>query len=189
MPEDWLVLEEEKAAKCAVDIMCARSAFVSELLAHLQDVSLEITGAAEKILQEDDPKELFQSQLMQNRDRDRQYNETHFGPQRSDLSAQLLLEDKEIPLKFASSGQHKRALMNILMANVRLVHEKTENAPLVLFDELAAHLDKTVRKNLLDELKKLGAQVWLAGTEKATFDGIDGLCCLTVKNGAVEQVK
>ena len=88
------------------------------------------------------------------------------GPHRTDLAVTHL--DKKQPAAFASTGEQKALLLGIVLAHAELVAERTGRAPLLLLDEVAAHLDPWRRAALFDRLAGRG-QVWMTGTEDALF--------------------
>jgi len=89
------------------------------------------------------------------------------GPHRSDLIVSH--GPKETPAKFCSTGEQKALLVRIVLANARLQTVERGVVPLLLLDELAAHLDEERRAALFDELAALGAQAWMTGTDAAQF--------------------
>lgn len=91
------------------------------------------------------------------------------GPHRADLS--VTHADKSQAAALCSTGEQKALLMGLVLAHADLVAERTGRAPLLLLDEVAAHLDPVRRAALFDRLAGRG-QVWLTGTEPALFDGI-----------------
>jgi DNA replication and repair protein RecF len=74
-----------------------------------------------------------------------------------------------MPAKDASTGEQKALLIGLVLAHAALVAETTGIAPLLLLDEVVAHLDPGRRTALFVELAKLGAQVWLTGADPAAF--------------------
>ena len=75
-------------------------------------------------------------------------------------------------------------LIAIVLADARLRAAERDAAPLLLLDEVAAHLDRDRREALFDEIYGLNAQVWLTGTDVATFDGMrDRAQFLDVQDG------
>lgn len=181
---DWLALEEEKIVTHAMSVMENRLSALEMLNEHLKNVSLQVVGA-EKILQEDDPLTEMLRTYEGNRARDARVGDTSFGPHRSDVEGVLNLEEKTVPLHRASSGQHKRALVEVLMAQARLLTAENGHPPLVLLDEISAHLDKETRDKLLNELAILGAQVWLAGTDENVFKGVAAAHVVKVVAGEI----
>ena len=74
-----------------------------------------------------------------------------------------------MPARDASTGEQKALLIGLVLAHATLVAEMTGIVPLLLLDEVIAHLDPNRRKALFDELAKLGAQVWMTGADPAAF--------------------
>jgi DNA replication and repair protein RecF len=89
------------------------------------------------------------------------------GPHRADLA--VVCAEKGIAAEFASTGEQKALLVAILLAHARLQREIRGEPPLLLFDEVAAHLDEQRRRALFAALLGLEAQVWLSGTDAALF--------------------
>jgi DNA replication and repair protein RecF len=73
-----------------------------------------------------------------------------------------------------STGEQKGLLISILLAVAELIHEARGAAPLLLLDEVAAHLDDERRGALFERLAALGAQVWFTGTDPAQFESLSG---------------
>ena len=79
-----------------------------------------------------------------------------------------------MPARDASTGEQKALLIGLVLAHASLVAEMTGIMPLLLLDEVVAHLDPARRTALFDELSGLGAQVWMTGADPAAFSGIGG---------------
>ena len=77
--------------------------------------------------------------------------------------------------RLCSTGEQKALLLSIQLANARLVKGHSGAAPLLLLDEVAAHLDETRRTALFEEIQVLGAQAWLTGTDAQLFRPLRGL--------------
>ena len=77
-----------------------------------------------------------------------------------------------MPARDASTGEQKALLIGLVLAHANLVAEMTGITPLLLLDEVIAHLDPDRRIALFEELKKLGAQVWMTGADAAAFGEI-----------------
>jgi DNA replication and repair protein RecF len=73
-----------------------------------------------------------------------------------------------------STGEQKTLLLGLVLAHARLISAERGAAPLLLLDEVAAHLDERHRHALYGEIRDLGAQVWLTGTDAGLFDGLEG---------------
>lgn len=92
------------------------------------------------------------------------------GPHRSDLLVRH--RDKDLAAPFCSTGEQKALLLSILLAQARLQTEIRGQPPILLLDEVAAHLDETRRRALWDELEALGLQSWMTGTDHALFEDL-----------------
>jgi DNA replication and repair protein RecF len=117
---------------------------------------------------EEETLENYLKLLAQGRERDRVAGRTLVGPHRSDLD--VVHGPKSLPAKVCSTGEQKALLVGLVIAQARLVKAKTGGlAPLVLLDEIAAHLDPERRLALFSSLASLNAQVWMTGTDLDTF--------------------
>ena len=112
----------------------------------------------------------LQAALAQGRARDAAAGRTLVGPHRVDLAVTHL--DKARAASLASTGEQKALLLGIVLAHAELVAERTGQSPVLLLDEVAAHLDPARRAALFERLSGRG-QVWMTGTEDALFDAID----------------
>ena len=81
---------------------------------------------------------------------------------------------KGIPASEASTGEQKALLIRLVLAHAGLTKEMTGFAPILLLDEIVAHLDPARRAALYDALSNLGAQVWMTGADPAAFGDIVG---------------
>jgi DNA replication and repair protein RecF len=118
------------------------------------------------------------AELRAGRGRDAAAGRTLAGPHRSDLAVTHL--DKGQPAERCSTGEQKALLLGIVLAHADLVAERAGRPPILLLDEVAAHLDPTRRAALFDRLAASGGQVWMTGTECALFDGIGDATWLMV---------
>ncbi len=89
------------------------------------------------------------------------------GPHRGDLGVSHL--ERGLPAALCSTGEQKALLISIVLAHARLLALHRDRAPLLLLDEVVAHLDESRRRALFDEILRLGAQAWLTGTDAASF--------------------
>jgi DNA replication and repair protein RecF len=105
--------------------------------------------------------------LRESRLKDAAAGRTLNGPHLTDL--QVVYAPKNMPARDASTGEQKALLIGLVLAHANLVAEMTGITPLLLLDEVVAHLDPNRRAALFAELGKLGAQVWLTGADPAAF--------------------
>jgi DNA replication and repair protein RecF len=90
------------------------------------------------------------------------------GPHRDDLFG--VFAAKDVPAKDSSTGEQKALLISLFLANGRALREQTGLPPILLLDEVAAHLDAARRAALYDEICALGAQAWMTGTGPELFE-------------------
>jgi len=121
--------------------------------------------------------------LAQGRRRDAAAGRTLVGPHRSDLMVTHL--DKAQPAALCSTGEQKALLLGLVLAHAELVADRVGRAPILLLDEVAAHLDPVRRAALFDRLAATGSQVWITGTERAPFDDIGAASWFAVADGTV----
>ncbi|MEO0823875.1 MAG: DNA replication/repair protein RecF [Pseudomonadota bacterium] len=108
--------------------------------------------------------------LERGRARDATAGRTLEGPHRSDLEA--VYAAKDMPARACSTGEQKALLISLCLANARALSDATGAAPVLLFDEVAAHLDHDRRRALFAEIEALGAQAWMTGTGPELFEGL-----------------
>ena len=109
----------------------------------------------------------YRALLRDMRGRDRGAGRTLEGPHRSDLVVHHA--PKSMPAGKCSTGEQKALLLGIVLAHAHLVAERGQRTPIVLLDEVAAHLDEHRRLALFDILDRLGCQAWVTGTDDAVF--------------------
>src|SRR5450756_1406503 len=112
----------------------------------------------------------YRQNLRDSRARDAAAGRTLDGPHLTDL--QVIYAPKNMPARDASTGEQKALLIGLVLAHATLVAEMTGITPLLLLDEVVAHLDPGRRAALFAELAKLGAQVWMTGADPAAFTDI-----------------
>ncbi len=110
--------------------------------------------------------------LAESRPRDLLAGRTLVGPHRSDLHA--IYAAKGVPARQCSTGEQKALLVSLILANARALAERTGKPPILLLDEVAAHLDAERRAALFDEICALRAQAWMTGTGAELFGGLEG---------------
>ena len=111
--------------------------------------------------------------LRDNRQRDMMAGRTLIGPHRIDMSAFYL--NKNIEVSECSTGEQKAILISIILANAWSLTEYVGDPPILLLDEVAAHLDDDRRQELYNEIVNLKAQVFMTGTDQNLFGSLNGL--------------
>ncbi|MBT4016766.1 MAG: DNA replication/repair protein RecF [Alphaproteobacteria bacterium] len=109
----------------------------------------------------------FLDALKASRDQDAASGGAKTGPHRSDMA--VVHGPKSMPANQCSTGEQKALLIAIILADARLQAARLGRAPILLLDEVAAHLDDTRRAALFEELIEIGGQAWLTGTDAALF--------------------
>jgi DNA replication and repair protein RecF len=131
-----------------------------------------------------DAEDRMRAELASNRLRDAEAGTTSCGPHRSDLAVRHL--DLDLPAAEGSTGQQKALLVSIALAHARLVALSRGRPPLLLLDEIAAHLDAERRAALFDEVVALGVQSWMTGTDADLFKPLAGRAqLLRVADGSI----
>ncbi|MGE4432104.1 MAG: DNA replication/repair protein RecF [Sphingobium sp.] len=123
--------------------------------------------------------------LRDGRRRDAAAGRTLSGPHRADLAVRHAAKDQ--PAALCSTGEQKALLLSIILGHAALVGQARGQAPVLLLDEVAAHLDPGRRVALFDRLAATGSQIWMTGTESALFDGVGDATRLHVADGQVMQ--
>jgi DNA replication and repair protein RecF len=125
----------------------------------------------------------FLTDLARGRSRDAAAGRTLSGPHRTDLAVAHL--GKGQPAQRCSTGEQKALLLGLVLAHADLVAERTGRRPILLLDEVAAHLDPSRRAALFERLGGAGGQVWMTGTERSLFDAVAGACWFEVAGGTI----
>lgn len=173
----WLSALEDTMARHGVAIEAARRGFVTALsracalsegpfprarLGLEGEVTAKL-AAGPALAAEDD----MRARLAAARRQDAESGGAAVGPHRSDLMVADL--ESAQPAAQGSTGEQKALLLSIVLSHARLLAAEQGAPPLVLLDEVAAHLDPHRRRALFEEVLALGAQAWLTGTEAALF--------------------
>lgn len=169
---DWLTALEARMAEHGAALDVARHETVTLLAARLADVPAgPFARAGLALVGEAVAAEPFAHALAMGRRRDAAAGRTLVGPHRADLAVTHL--DKGQAAALASTGEQKALLLGIVLAHAELVATRTGRPPVLLLDEIAAHLDPPRRAALFARLAGRG-QTWMTGTEPGLFDGLAG---------------
>lgn len=164
----WYGALEAQMAEAAVILTANRRGSIARITA-AQHGAATAFPAADLQLETDDLTAVgdYASAFAESRPRDMAAGRTLVGPHRADLLATYI--DKAMPASQCSTGEQKALLISLILANARAIKAETGAAPLVLLDEVAAHLDAGRRAALFDEICALGAQAWMTGTGLELF--------------------
>jgi DNA replication and repair protein RecF len=168
----WYTAIEAQMAEAAAAIQKNRLAAISELTA-AQAAAATVFPTAHLSLASGEPiPDDLQRALADNRNRDMAAGRTLIGPHRADLDA--VFAEKGVLAKDCSTGEQKALLISLILANCRALARDFGAPPILLLDEVAAHLDATRRAALYDEICSLGAQAFMTGTGPELFAELDG---------------
>ena len=128
----------------------------------------------------------YRALLQAGRGIDRAAGRTLSGPHRSDLKVQH--GPKSITAEDGSTGEQKALLIGLALAQAQAIRSIKGAAPVMLLDEIAAHLDKARREALFGLLQDLGVQAWMTGTEPELFHGArPSTMVYHVENGSLRE--
>lgn len=180
--EGWLDALEVQAAETGVAIAAARVDLLHRLQqacdANMDDedlfprAQLDLVGTLEGQAAHLPALEIegrFRDHLRQARQRDGGDTPPH-GPHRTDLA--VTFAAKNMPAAQCSTGEQKALLIGIVLAHSRLIAAERGAPPILLLDEVAAHLDANRRAGLYRLLRALGGQAWLTGTDRVLFEAM-----------------
>lgn len=192
----WLGGVEDQMAEHGVAVAAARIETLARLRGaidaasdtHFPRAAIALEGELEAALGNTpavDVEEAFRKRLAQMRGRDAAAGRTLDGPHRMDLIVRHVAKDREARL--CSTGEQKALLIGIVLANARLLATRGE-PPLLLLDEIAAHLDEARRRALFDEILGLNLQAFMTGTDPVLFASLGARAqTFRIARGAVLQ--
>lgn len=167
----WYAALEARMAEAGVAIHHNRLQALAALSA-AQDAAETAFPTASLVLCCEMPEQAddMRAVLADNRMRDLAAGRTLIGPHRADLDGTYAA--KGIPARECSTGEQKALLVSLILANARALASDFGAPPLLLLDEVAAHLDAGRRAALYDEIVALGAQAWMTGTDDGLFEAL-----------------
>lgn len=167
----WYAALEGQMAEAGHRIHQARQLALTELVAAQAGAETAFPAAELELIQTEGEmprtEEELRAALAGNRPRDLHAGRTLVGPHRADLKA--VYAAKDVAAKDCSTGEQKALLISLILANARALSARDGAAPILLLDEVAAHLDAGRRAALFDEICALGAQAWMTGTGPELF--------------------
>ncbi|MZR29753.1 DNA replication/repair protein RecF [Sneathiella litorea] len=195
----WLASLERSLAETGTAIAAARRETAARLNSSMEAAALgpgagafpkaevSVEGLLEGWLEEMSAlavEDKYRSELEASRRQDAMAGSTTLGPHRSDLG--VLHKDKGMPAGLCSTGEQKALLISIILGDARLQTGMQGQAPVLLLDEITAHLDQKRRAALFDEIEDMKTQAWMTGTDYALFSELGNRAqFLTVDNGTI----
>ena len=191
--ETWLDALETQLGEMGVAIMAARSALVRSLSesAYQGDeaygfprLHMSMTGGGCAWL-DHEPAAVVEDKIKQDARHRRKAGElTMLGPQAQDLDTIHLAKNQ--PASLASTGEQKALMISAILAHARLQEQRLSRPPLLLLDDVAAHLDETRRACLFAATSELQGQVWYSGTDRQAFEKLEPFAqILHVEDGKI----
>ncbi len=181
----WLSALERQAGEAGAALAAGRARAVVALQAEIDaradrpfpQAAIALTGAHDRMAAEGasafDLAARIRRDLHASRDRDAAAGRTLSGPNRTDLH--VIHRTRDRPAAECSTGEQKALILNLVLAQAaRLSRAESAPSPILLLDEVAAHLDAQRRAALFDEIAALGLQVFLTGTDRTLFSGLEG---------------
>ncbi len=181
--EGWLSALEQTMAETGVTVSASRLAGLAQLAAAMDQqggtpfprADMALSGFLEQGLGTHaavDVEDSFLARLRANRGRDLDAGRTHDGPHATDFLVSH--REKGRAAENCSTGEQKALLIRIVLASASLPAPGAPEKPVLLLDEVAAHLDDVRRRALFEEIEALGVQAWLTGTDAPLFAGLEG---------------
>lgn len=178
----WLSALEAQMVENGIAMAAARRAWAGRTAGALQAgigpfpaAAIALEGMLEEMLltrSAVETEDAFAAALAEGRETDAHAGRTLTGPHRSDLSVHHV--ERDMPAALCSTGEQKALLIALVLADARMQAAGRGRTPILLLDEVAAHLDEMRRAALYDEICALGAQAWLTGTDPHLFDALEG---------------
>ena len=197
--EPWFAALEDTMARHGVALAAARNDFVTRLNRELTVersrfpvAHIALVGTIDQWLEDMpavDAEDAVRRSLSDERNG---VQDAGAGPHRSDIAVEMIAPGHASHGQSAalcSTGEQKALLISLTLAHARLQKEQKGHVPVLLLDEIVAHLDPDRRAALFDEILKLGTQAWMTGTDAALFHNLDSAAqFLTVKNGMLASM-
>ncbi len=193
----WLSVLEQQMAEHAVAITLARLQVLERLRHELvEDIAgfpraqLALEGILEHWVAEGksalEIEQLFAERLMELRNADRARGRSNAGPQRSDFI--VIHQKKGMEAANCSTGEQKALLLSIVLAAARARAAWCNIPPILLLDEVIAHLDVDKRACLFDLIRTTRIQAWMTGTDAADFKGLEGFSTILEIDGGMVKM-
>ena len=172
----WYAALEMQMSAAGARLTAGRRDAISRLDASLASADTSFPKASLSLRRSDGSDDVaedadqLRAALVRSRPQDMRAGRTLVGPHRSDVHA--VFAAKGIPARDASTGEQKALLISLVLASARALRSQGRGTPVLLLDEIAAHLDADRRALLFAEIEALGAQAWMTGTGAELFEAM-----------------
>lgn len=179
----WLDNLEKQISKLSVNIIISRDIAINQLNKIMDaEVKNNLFPSAKIIMREElgninkqssmiEIEAELQQLFYQSRVRDRESNRTSVGPHRTDFT--LYYNKNNMYAENCSTGEQKNLLVSLILAEARVYQEINNGvSPVLLLDEITAHMDNDRVSNLFEQIGEIGSQTWLTGTSENLFEYI-----------------
>ena len=195
--DNWLLSLEEGMSALGVAIAAARREQIAKLNTFIEhepddifpNVRLELEGTIEKLLNKLPALEVedFYRELLKKQRRNILYNDNIDGINRTDFK--VYYRKKGMPAELCSTGEQKSLLISIILAQTKCQTLDKGFSPVLLLDEVVAHLDDIKKEALLEKIRDLGLQAWITSTDPTLFSSLkNDAMFLEVKNNQVKKL-
>ncbi len=190
----WYSALEAQMATAGAQISANRLNVITRLKAAQNKVETAFPTADLTLISGDDhpseqTQEFLVNALANGRNRDMHAGRTLIGPHRADLHA--IYAAKGVEARSCSTGEQKALLISLILANARALRNDFGAPPILLLDEVTAHLDVDRRAALFNEIQALGAQAWMTGTDAELFEtlGPRAMYIEITEQGGISQLE
>lgn len=192
----WLDALENDLSETGLAIAIARTDYVDQLRGQINKLQgddfpradIALSGFLENRIGHEPALNIeadYRAMLRANRPRDKALEATTTGPHRSDL--RVIYTAKNMHASECSTGEQKALLFSLFLSHARLIRDEWDEAPVLLLDEMTAHLDAKRRDTLLTQLRGLGSQIFVTGTMTEAFTGCPDLTLINVMDGHIQR--
>ena len=186
--KNWLDAIDKQIASTSISVAATRIQYASEINYFFESGAVSVNGMVEKMILESTAtiaENKYFEYLQNNRELtgDKMVID---GVHKSDFG--VFNKKLNLPANITSTGQQKSILIDLILAHAKLIHVKTNNEPLILLDEAAAHLDDNARKKLFSDLNASNAQVWATGLDANIFRDIPNAVFVTCVDGTISNI-
>ena len=182
LEDKWLDNIEKQIAQLATQIFISRDLAVSKINKIMEEeVRSNLFPAAKIVMREElgninlhsdmeEIEENFKNLFFESRKKDKATFKANFGPHRTDFT--LLYKKNDMFAENCSTGEQKNLLISLILAEARVFLNNNDNLPILLLDEITAHMDNKRLENLFDQISDIGSQAWFTGTSPDFFSHI-----------------